>query len=166
MCAALRVFGLEGRLLVEAEALTARIGAMSLVRRPATVDFDELALLRVGHSESTAFALRATSFLLMSVKRNEAKKNASSTELTRQRHCFGHFSTRHRGSVEKPRTSNVRCPPGIQTEGQIACRSRSLETRILEACDTPKKALNNSKHRRHSRLRGNDEHETSCSDHP
>ena len=56
---------------------------------------------------------------------------------------------------------HVRCPPGIQTEGQIACRSRSLETRILEACDTPKKALNNSKHRRHSR-EGGDPATVSC----
>ena len=54
---------------------------------------------------STAFALRTPSFLLMSVKRNEAKKNAFSTELTRQCHACRHFSTRGRGSVEQRPTS-------------------------------------------------------------
>ena len=55
--------------------------------------------------KSVSSATRPSSFLLISVKRNEPKKNAFPDEAAPGLHCYQDFSTRHPGSVEKRRTS-------------------------------------------------------------
>ncbi|WP_226467395.1 hypothetical protein [Luteimonas panaciterrae] len=61
--------------------------------------------LLLSKSKSVSSAARPSSFLLISVKRNEPKKNAFLDEAIPEFRWYQDFSTRHPGSVEKRRTS-------------------------------------------------------------